>query len=79
MEEAKNYRNTHPQGDMGDVAAVAALTRELHPADIKHEVLTGSTTTSESIKQPDVLPSEQISSNYDVACNYEDETDVVGL
>lgn len=43
----------------------------------KHEVLTASTTTPESLEQPDVLPTEQFSSNYDGACKYEDEIDVV--
>ncbi|XP_076607139.1 uncharacterized protein LOC143333088 [Chaetodon auriga] len=69
MEEVKHYHNTHRQRD-----AVATLTREAHPDDVSHDVLTGSTTTSETLEQPDI-----VTSGSQVESTCENDIDVVGL
>ncbi|XP_070839555.1 sex-determining region Y protein-like [Chaetodon trifascialis] len=74
MEEVKHYHNTNLQRD-----AVAALTREDHPDDISHEVLTDTTTTSETLEQPDFVTSQQLSANVQVESTCENDIDVVGL
>ncbi|XP_056253795.1 uncharacterized protein LOC130182707 isoform X2 [Seriola aureovittata] len=66
-EEVRNYHNNHlPRDD----TAVAA--EHLRP-DLSHEVLFESSTTSESLGQPDIVTSIK------VECKCEDDVDVVGL
>ncbi|XP_044226736.1 transcription factor Sox-19b-like [Thunnus albacares] len=77
IEGVMNYQNLQ-RGE----TTLAALTREFmqrQPADRRHEVLISSTTTLESLEQPDTGAKQQLSANNRVECKCEDDIDVVGL
>ncbi|XP_038564956.1 transcription factor SOX-2-like isoform X2 [Micropterus salmoides] len=75
MEEVRNYHRTHPQGDETTLLTLAREIMQQEP----HPVLIGSTTTSESLEQPDVGTSQQLLANNKVEFKCEDDVDVVGL
>ncbi|GAA6219864.1 transcription factor Sox-2-like [Lates japonicus] len=67
MEEVQNYPDTQqPRG-------ATALAIEHHLADVSHEFLSESTTTAESLAQPDIV------TNIKVEVKCEDDVDIVGL
>ncbi|XP_045896110.1 transcription factor SOX-2-like isoform X2 [Micropterus dolomieu] len=71
----RNYHRTHPQGDETTLLTLAREIMQQEP----HRVLIGSTTTSESLEQPDVGTSQQLLANNKVEFKCEDDVDVVGL
>ncbi|XP_065818809.1 sex-determining region Y protein-like [Labrus bergylta] len=75
MKEAGNHRNSHPQRDKRDLASLHTIKQQTHcTSDNSHEVMFGSTETSESHKQTDIVTSLQLLPN-----ECDDYVDVVGL